>query len=163
MKKGVYVTLLFISFAVVLGTMFFWIFNKNNNELKNNNINIGKVTFRVIQREFSNNKEKIISERVIKDGDLLTDLEDLPSSSADINILEINPSSVKISRNRIKYEIDYENEKVNSSYEEVIEDIEYDSSFALNIGEKEPCYPGVICMQAVTAPKYNYYGVFVKN
>ena len=165
MKRGVYKVLLLISLAIVIGTMIFLAFNKKSREIKPATTNSvsDKVTFQIIQREISNKEEKIISNKDIKVGDTLTRKEDLLEleTASNIKVLEVNSTTIKISREKIKYEIS--NETVNSSEEEIIEELEYGTTFSLSISEKEPCYPKDETCPKEEAPRYEYYGVFVKN
>ena len=166
MKRGVYKVLLLISLAIVIGTMIFLTFNKKSREIKHDEITNSvsdKVTFQIIQREISNKEEKIISNKDIKVGDTLTRKEDLLEleTASNIKVLEVNSTTIKISREKIKYEIS--NETVNSSEEEIVEELEYGTTFSLSISEKEPCYPKDETCPKEEAPRYEYYGVFVKN
>ena len=53
--------------------------------------------------------------------------------------------------------------KKKSFGEEIVEELEYGTTFSLSISEKEPCYPKDETCPKEEAPRYEYYGVFVKN
>lgn len=131
---------------LVLIIIFFPCTNKNT-----------KITLQIIEHDNHENITKVIKEIKVKEDEVIK-LDEYNGN--DIKIKSINDKNVLVSREVLKYEIISQNNKYNGEaidyMQTVIEKIEYNTVFALNIDERNPFGP------EYAQPRYHYNAKFVK-
>ena len=136
-------TILIIAFVLLI------IFFPNNETLN--------AKLQIIEFDNKENTEKVIKTFNIKEEEIIT-LDKYDAN--DIKIISINENNLVISRDAIRYEVinqdePFSGEKIDYT-QTVIEKVEYNKEFGLNINEKDPFGP------IYEQPRYNYTGKFIK-
>lgn len=113
-----------------------------------------KIKLQIIKYDVKDNSVSVVKEFNVKQDDEI-DLDKYNGN--DIDILWISEDNVKISREVTKYEIIDEEERKTVEYEQlVVEKVDFDSEFSIEVDEKDPFGP------AYEQPRYHYNAKFVK-
>ena len=120
-----------------------------------NNKNINDIMIQVIEFDNFENTEKNVEEIKIKVGDIIN-LEKYDGNN--IKILEINESSVKISRKAVRFEI-IEQTPLNQGeskeyFETVIESVNFNDLIPINIDSLDPFGPRYVMARYVYKIKF---------
>ena len=115
------------------------------------------VKLQIIEMDNTTNKKRVYDEYTIKP-DISIKLHDKEFYECnrkpnDIKIINVEENYVTISRNKLKYDMNSDNK----TYEEVVENINYNVEFGTSIDEQNPT--AGVCSQA----KYQYYLKFIKD
>lgn len=113
-----------------------------------------KIKLQIIEYDIKDNSVSVVKEFNVKQDDEI-DLDKYNGN--DIDILWISEDNVKISREVTKYEIIDEEDMKSVEYEQlVVEKVDFDSEFSIEVDEKDPFGP------AYEQPRYHYNAKFVK-
>ena len=102
-----------------------------------------QITLQIIEDDIVDNSEEVVKEIQIKANDFI----ELPEKydGNDIKIIEITNDYVKISREKIRYNIISQVNMYNGEYEKytetVVEEVEYNKAISININETRPFSP----------------------
>ena len=114
-----------------------------------------RIKLQIIEYDLKDNSVTVVKEFNVKQDDEI-DLDKYNGN--DIDILWISKDNVKISREVTKYEIIDEEDMQSVEYEQlVIEKVDFDSEFSIDVDENDPFGP------AYEQSRYSYNGKFIEQ